>query len=168
MVFVPGTDGIPVWADRRCLLPVIADIARQSSVRYVGANPRRHLKTVIAGSPSEWPWTTQFLHLESWGLYPLGESWVPIKHNVAWAEAYLCTTWHLDLSSHLATIDIGWKLGWGCAPFLGGAGSPSNTKSPGPRPTCKPSFILIRPTVWLQYTNVTDRQTDRQDRTMVR
>ena len=32
---------------------------------------------------------------------------------------------------------------------------------PGPRPTCTPSFILIHPTVWSQYTNVTDR-TDRQ------
>jgi len=30
-----------------------------------------------------------------------------------------------------------------------------------------PSFILIHPTVWPQYTNVTDRQTG-QDRTMVR
>jgi len=27
-----------------------------------------------------------------------------------------------------------------------------------------PSFILIHPTVWPQYTNVTDRETDRQDR----
>jgi len=25
-----------------------------------------------------------------------------------------------------------------------------------------PSFILIRATIWPQYTNVTDRQTDRQ------
>ena len=32
---------------------------------------------------------------------------------------------------------------------------------PGPRHTCMPSFILIRPTVWPQCTNVTDR-TDRQ------
>jgi len=30
-----------------------------------------------------------------------------------------------------------------------------------------PSFILIRPTVWLQYSNITGRQ-ERQDRTMVR
>jgi len=29
----------------------------------------------------------------------------------------------------------------------------------GPRHTCMPSFILIRPTLWPQYTNVTDRQT---------
>jgi len=27
---------------------------------------------------------------------------------------------------------------------------------------CMPSFTLIYPTVWPQYTNVTDRQTDRQ------
>jgi len=37
-------------------------------------------------------------------LCPLGESWVPIQHNVAWAEAYLRTKWHLDPSNRLATI----------------------------------------------------------------
>jgi len=35
----------------------------------------------------------------------------PIEHKVAWAEAYLHTKWHLSPSSHLATIDIGRKLG---------------------------------------------------------
>ena len=45
---------------------------------------------------------------------------------------------------------------------VGEAGSPSNTVWPGPRPTCMSSFILIRPTVWPQYTNVRDR-TDRTD-----
>jgi len=50
------------------------------------------------------------------------------------------------------------KIGWGLCPFgWGGAGSPSNTMWPGPRPTCTPSFILIRPTVWPQCTNVTDK-----------
>ena len=39
-----------------------------------------------------------------------------------------------------------------------GAGSPSTTVWPGPRPTSTPSFILIRPNIWPQYTNVTDRQ----------
>ena len=52
------------------------------------------------------------------------------------------------------------------SPFLGeggelGAGSPSNTMWPGPRPTSLSSGILIHPTVWPQYTNVTDR-IDRQ------
>jgi len=50
-----------------------------------------------------------------------------MKHNAAWAEAYLCTKWHLDPSSRLATTKHGPKIG-GCAPFLGrGAGSPSST-----------------------------------------
>jgi len=44
------------------------------------------------------------------------------------------------------------KIG-GCAPFsLGGAGSPSNKKSPGSRPTSIPSGILIHPAVWPQRT----------------
>jgi len=34
----------------------------------------------------------------------------------------------------------------------------------GPRPTYIPSFILIHPTVWPQYTNVTYRQTGQTDR----
>ena len=51
----------------------------------------------------------------------------------------------------------------GAVPLLGGAESPSNTMWPGPRPTFMPSFILIHPTVWLQYSNVTDRQTYSQD-----
>jgi len=48
--------------------------------------------------------------------------------------------------------------------FGGGTGSPSNTMWSRPRHTSLPSFILIHPTVWPQYTNVTDRtgQTDRQ------
>ena len=51
---------------------------------------------------------------------------------------------------------------WGCcAAFRGVAGSPSNTMGPGPKPTSIPSGIFIRSTVWLQYTHVTDRQTDR-------
>jgi len=53
------------------------------------------------------------------------------------------------------------KSGGCCAPFRVGAGSPSNTMRPGPRPTSVPSDISIHPTVWPQYTNVTDR-TDRQ------
>ena len=59
-------------------------------------------------------------------------------------------------------IDMGRKLG-GTVPLWGrGTGFPSNTMWPGPRPICLPSFILIHPTVCPQYTNVADRQTDRQ------
>ena len=37
-------------------------------------------------------------------------------------------------------------------PFLGGAGSPSNTMSPGPMPTSVPNGILIHLAVWPQQT----------------
>ena len=54
---------------------------------------------------------------------------------------------------------LGWKVGEACcASFRGAAGSASNTMSPGPRPNSVPSGILIHPTVWTQYTNITDRQ----------
>jgi len=43
----------------------------------------------------------------------------------------------------------------------GGAGFSSNAVWPGTMPTYVPSFILIHPTVWLQYTNVTEGQTGR-------
>jgi len=46
-----------------------------------------------------------------------------------------------------------------------GAGSPSNTMWPGPWPTYVPSFIVIHPTVWLQYTNVTERTERQTERT---
>jgi len=40
------------------------------------------------------------------------------------------------------------KIGLGSAPFGVGAGSPSNTKSPGLRPSSIPSGILMHPAVW--------------------
>jgi len=47
----------------------------------------------------------------------------------------------------------------GTVSFFGGAGTPSNTVWPGPRPASIPSGILIHLTIWPQYTNVTVRQT---------
>ena len=84
---------------------------------------------------------------------------------MTWAKAYLHTKWHLDPSSRLATIDMGRKVGAAVpCPFGGGgAESPCDTVWTRPRPTSVPSIILIHPTVWPQYTNVTDRrQTHRQ------
>jgi len=43
VVLVLGTDSVPVPVDRRCRLPTMAEIARQSSAKFVGANPCRHL-----------------------------------------------------------------------------------------------------------------------------
>jgi len=63
-------------------------------------------------------------HFWGWG-------WV---RKVAWAEACLRAKCHLDPSSRLVTINMGQKFGV-LRHLLGrGAGSPSNTKSPGLRP----------------------------------
>jgi len=72
-----------------------------------------------------------------------------------------------EMGDRLATVDMERKVGGCCAPFRGGAGSPSNTISPGPRPTSVPSGILIHPTIWPSYDNVTDRQDRQTDRITV-
>jgi len=46
-----------------------------------------------------------------------GKTWV-LSDNVAWAEVYFRTKWHLHPFRRLATIDMGIKLG-GCAPYMG-------------------------------------------------
>jgi len=63
-----------------------------------------------------------------------------------------------EMGERLATIDMTRKVGAAALLSVGGTGSPSNTMSPGPRPTTVPSDILIHATVWSQYTNVIDRQ----------
>jgi len=51
-------------------------------------------------------------------LHPFwGEEVCSHLTEVAWAEAYLRTKWHLNPSNHLATMNMGRKV-WG-----GGAGS---------------------------------------------
>jgi len=85
-------------------------------------------------------------------LFGGGGSAVSASSKMWPGEAYLSTKWQLDPSSHLATTDMVRKFG--ATPLWGGAGgSPSNTMWSGP------SLILIHPSVWPQYTNVTDRQT---------
>jgi len=75
----------------------------------------------------------------------------PHRTQSRWAEAYLHTKWHLSPDSRWATMYIGQKLGEGLCPFKrGAAGSPSNTKSTGLRPTSIPSGILMHPAVWPQ------------------
>ena len=81
----------------------------------------------------------------------LGRGLSPYQTKVPWAEAYLHTKWHLDASSHLATIEMGRKLGGGLRPLFGeGAESPSNTKSPGPRSVSITNGIMIHAAIWPQ------------------
>jgi len=63
-----------------------------------------------------------FWKLPKTARFSVGGSWVPVWHNVAWAEPYLLTKWHLDPSSRLATINMDRKLaGMGVrCPFRGG------------------------------------------------
>ena len=88
----------------------------------------------------------------------------------------------VELDPHLTQCRLGWGLppyqvvSWciqpfghnrhgpkvGVCPFWAGeAGTPWNTMSLLPKPTCTSHLFLIHPTVWPQYTNVSDRQ-DRQ------
>jgi len=89
-----------------------------------------------------------------------GGSVVPICHKVALAEAYISIPSDILIHAAIWPQQI-WAENWRWAVPLwgGGSGSPPNTMRPGSRPACMPSFILICPTVWPQYTNVTDRQT---------
>ena len=71
--------------------------------------------------------------------------------STMWTEVYFRTKRRLHPSIHLATIDMGQKLGGsGCAFFLGVAGPTANTMSRMLRPTSVPSGILIHAAVWPQ------------------
>ena len=62
------------------------------------------------------------------------------------------------MGDRLFTKDMGRKLGGGLCPLWEEGGSPCNTKWA----TFIPSGILIHPSVWPQYTNVTDRTGQRE------
>jgi len=62
------------------------------------------------------------------------------------------------MGDRLATVDMGRKVEAALRLSVGEAGSQYNTMWPGPRHISVPSGVLIHPTVWPQYTNVTDRQ----------
>jgi len=61
-----------------------------------------------------------------------------------------------EMGDRLATIDMGRKLGGGAVPLWQAELGPHVTHVAWAE-ACMPSFILIRPTVRQQYTNVTDR-----------
>jgi len=95
-----------------------------------------------------------------------GGSWVPISHNVAWDEAYLCTKWHLDPYSHFATTDMDRKLG-GCASLGEGELGPHRTQCGQAEAYLHAKFHLD-PSNRLATVHQRYRETDRQDRTTVR
>ena len=72
---------------------------------------------------------------------------------MAWAEIYLCTKWHLDPSSHLATTDIGKKLGGLCYFFWGGQLGPHVTQCGRGQVSLDPSNRVanVTPTIHQRY-----------------
>ena len=89
----------------------------------------------------------------------MGCSWVRIQHNVARAEAYLPTKWHLDPSSRLVTTGV--DRIWGVVSLLGKAGSPSNTMWREEGPTCVLHVMFhLDPCNRLARTHISKRQTD--------
>jgi len=113
-------------------------------------------------------WSIQVFGRNRWdenlGLCPLFEEWrwVPIKHNVAWAEAYLLTKWHLDPYSRLATTYMGRKLGvvplwrrWRWVPILHNV-----ARAKLGLPPCQVSSSSIQP--FGHNTPTSQRRQDRQ------
>jgi len=105
------------------------------------------------GSWSIQPFGHNEYGLKIGGLYPLSRS--PSNRNSPWPRATSVPSGILIYAGHNGH---GPKIARLC-PFWGWkAGSLSNTTWPRSSPTRMPIFKLIRPTVWPQYTNVTDRQ----------
>jgi len=78
-------------------------------------------------------------------------SWVPISHSRRGrlVPPYQLVPWSIQPFGHNRK---GTKI-WGLCHLFGMVSwSPSNTKSPGTRPTCIPSCILSYPAVWPQQT----------------
>jgi len=148
------------------LCPIFwGEAGSQSSTVWPGLRPT----SIPSGSLIQsalWPLLTW---AESWGLCPLfGERELDLHLTQCRLSRGLppcqVTSWSIQLFGHnrYGPIIGGLRL----CPFAGGGTrSPPNTMWPLPRLTHTPSFILIRPTVWPQYTNVTDRQTGQTDRT---
>jgi len=106
------------------------------------------------------------VYLSGAGFYPgcpekVAVKWMPVVHSKEFCRAFSIRQSYM----HESTVELftraqqllRWatvpkqstpkSVGEGCCvpPFHGGAGSPSNTMSPGPRPTSVPCGILIHP-----------------------
>ena len=98
-----------------------------------------------------WP---QYTWIKNWGrLCPLGEGELG-PHLTQCDQGrslppYQIASWSIQPFGHNRQ---GRKLGAVVPLWGGGAGSPSNTMSPGPTPISLPSGILIHPAVWPQQT----------------
>ena len=102
------------------------------------------------------------IYLVGWSLTSLFSTNTAISETNLISDNYTCRYNSVKELSNCgdgrSCHSSGPKSGGCYASFRGGAGSPSNTMWPGPRPISVPGGNLSHPTVWPQYTNVTDRQ----------
>jgi len=151
------------WAENWEALPPILGrgAGSPSSTMWPGPRPTS-MPSAILIQPDVWPQQTCS---KNWGFCPLLGEGAGSPSNTKspglgrGLPPYQMASQSIQPFGHNR---YGPKIG-GCALWGGGAGSLYNKLWPGPRLACMPSFILIHPTVWPQYTNVSDR-TDRQDR----
>jgi len=99
--------------------------------------------------PAVWPQRTW---AENWGLYPFRGGGAGSSSNTMSPRLrlYLRTKWHLILIYPAVGLNRHGPKLCGCALLGRGAGSPSNTMLPGPRPNCTPSGTLTHRAVWPQ------------------
>jgi len=119
----------------------------------------RHKHYVTNGSETKrngqpWVLMSRVLRPTKHIIGHIGDPWVLLN----WNKQELSSCWDGRPCRHKRH---GPKSGGGAAVLLSvaGAGSTSSTVYSGPRPTSVSRGILIHPTVWPQYTNVTDWQT---------
>jgi len=83
--------------------PLLARAGSPSHTMSPGPRPTS-ISSGILIHPAVWPQRTW---AENWRVVPpflWGRSWVPIYHNVAWAEAYLHAKFHFGPSNRLAIM----------------------------------------------------------------
>jgi len=126
-------------------VPLLGGAATPSNTTSPGPRPTS-MPSGILVYPAAWP---QRILVANWGLCRFRGTAPNLRPQCRVGRGLPRTKWHLDPCSRLATVDVCQKLG---APLLSGegAGSPSNTKSPGLWPTSIPSGILMHPAVWSQ------------------
>jgi len=136
----------PVCLQRWCIVAKQLDGSRCHIGAEIWCRPRSRPHSVRWGpsSPSRkgaqqppLSWFRPGRHCVRWGVWGPTH---PMERGTAASHFWITVLWHISRPSQ--------QLLSSCLAAR--------------RPTCMPSFILIRPTVWPQYTNVTDRtgQTD--------
>ena len=133
-------------------------------------------KLGTGGSASFWgKGTGSPSNTTSLGLRPTSVRSSILIHPAIWPQQIWAENWGEDeLGPNLAQCRLGrdlppslpsdivihpsiwpqqiWAENWGLSLWWRGAGSPSSTMWPGPRPTSTPSGILIHPAVWPKQT----------------